>query len=210
MAPQRRSRAEPRSALALSLETASAIRYPRDNVPACNFEDVDRPDRFATPPPGMDGRQEPHASAKGRTRRSSPTARSRRTRWSPPSNWRPRAVSVDVIDARFCKPLDGEMLARILRPGHPVLTLEDHSLQNGFGTAVLEYAVAHDLPTEHLTRLGMPDRLIAHATRKEQLAEVGLDAAGIARTVRDAIQQVVPRILGKTREPVYIELPQGR
>ena len=38
-----------------------------------------------------------------------------------------------------------------------------------------------------MTRLGMPDRLIAHATRKEQLAEVGLDPAGIARSVRDAI-----------------------
>ncbi len=69
-----------------------------------------------------------------------------------------------------------------------MLTLEDHALQNGFGTAVLEYAVAHNLPTEHVTRLGMPDRLIAHATRKGQLAEVGLDPAGIARSVRDAVR----------------------
>ena len=66
--------------------------------------------------------------------------------------------------------------------------MEDHSLQNGFGTAVLEYAVSHRLPIDHLTRLGMPDRLIAHATRKEQLAEVGLDPAGIARSVRDAVR----------------------
>ena len=84
-------------------------------------------------------------------------------------------ISISVIDARFCKPVDGEMLARALRPGHPVLTLEDHSLQNGFGSAVVEYAVGHRLPTAHLTRLGIPDRLIAHATRKEQLAEVRLD-----------------------------------
>jgi 1-deoxy-D-xylulose-5-phosphate synthase len=97
-------------------------------------------------------------------------------------------ISVGVIDARFCKPLDGAMLARTLRPGHPVLTVEDHSLQNGFGSAVLEYAAAHQLPTEHLTRLGMPDRLIAHATRPEQLTEVGLDPQGIATSVRDAAQ----------------------
>ena len=70
----------------------------------------------------------------------------------------------------------------------PVLTVEDHALQNGFGTAVLEYATSHNLPTEHLTRLGMPDRLIAHATRKEQLTEVGLDPGGIARSVRDAVR----------------------
>jgi len=68
-----------------------------------------------------------------------------------------------------------------------VLTLEDHALQNGFGSAVVEYAVAHKLPTEHLTRLGMPDRLIAHATRKEQLAEVGLDPIGVAQSIRGAI-----------------------
>ena len=97
-------------------------------------------------------------------------------------------LSVEVIDARFCKPVDGEMLARVLKPGRPVLTIEDHSLQNGFGSAVIEYAIAHRLPTESITRLGMPDRLIAHATRKEQLAEVGLDATGIARSARDAIR----------------------
>ncbi len=76
----------------------------------------------------------------------------------------------------------------MLRTGHPVLTVEDHSLQNGFGTAVLEYAATHHLPTDCVTRLGIPDRLIPHATRKEQLAEVGLDPAGISRAVRDAIR----------------------
>src|SRR4029079_17387317 len=92
-------------------------------------------------------------------------------------------IEVEVIDARFCKPLDGEMIARVLRQGHAALTVEDHSLQNGFGSAVLEHAVAHQLPTESITRLGMPDRLVPHMTRKEQLAEVGLDPAGIAASV---------------------------
>jgi 1-deoxy-D-xylulose-5-phosphate synthase len=79
------------------------------------------------------------------------------------------------------------MLGRVLRAGHAVLTLEVHALQNGFGTAVLEHAVASNLPTQDITRLGMPDRLVAHATRREQLAEVGLDPIGIARSTRDAI-----------------------
>ncbi len=98
-------------------------------------------------------------------------------------------ISVEVIDARFCKPLDGEMLSRVLRPRHAVLTIEDHSLQNGFGSAVAEYAIAHNLPTENLVRLGMPDRLIAHATRKEQLAQIGLDPTGIASSVRDSLKK---------------------
>jgi 1-deoxy-D-xylulose-5-phosphate synthase len=66
--------------------------------------------------------------------------------------------------------------------------VEDHALANGFGTAVVEHAVAQGLPTSHLRRLGMPDRLIAHATRQQQLTEVGLDAPGIAQSVRDAVR----------------------
>jgi 1-deoxy-D-xylulose-5-phosphate synthase len=97
-------------------------------------------------------------------------------------------ISVEVVDARFCKPVDGEMIRRVLRPGNPVLTLEDHALANGFGSAFIEYAVAHALPTANIRRLGMPDRLVAHATRGQQLAEVGLDAAGIARSIREAVQ----------------------
>ena len=50
----------------------------------------------------------------------------------------------------------------------------------------------HGLPTEQVTRRGRPDRLIAHATRKEQLAEVGLDPTGIARSVRDALSKCQP------------------
>jgi 1-deoxy-D-xylulose-5-phosphate synthase len=69
-----------------------------------------------------------------------------------------------------------------------VLTIEDHSLQNGFGSAIVEYAVAHGLETRAITMLGMPDRLIAHATRKDQLAEVGLDSVGIIKSIRDAIR----------------------
>jgi 1-deoxy-D-xylulose-5-phosphate synthase len=111
-------------------------------------------------------------------------------------------LSIGVIDARFCKPLDSEMLNRTLKSPRAILTLEDHSLQNGFGSAVLEYAVAHALPTANITRLGMPDRLIPHATRTQQLAEVGLDAAGIARSLRDAIRKVsnpTPTATAKTR-----------
>ena len=91
----------------------------------------------------------------------------------------------------------------MLRAGHPVVTIEDHSLQNGFGTAVVEHAVGHHLPTMWMTRLGIPDRLIAHATRKDQLAEVGLDPAGIAGSVRDAIRRA-----GKGDETA--EVPETR
>ena len=174
--------------LALSLDTASAIRYPRDNVPASDFEAViDEPLRHEASRPWQVGRS--------RTLREGPEATLiaygalAQNAMLAADQLSAEGISITVIDARFCKPLDGEMLTRVLRPGHPVLTLEDHSLQNGFGSAVVEYAVGHRLPTAHLSRLGIPDRLIAHATRKEQLSEVGLDPSGIASSVRDAIRE---------------------
>ncbi len=90
------------------------------------------------------------------------------------------------------------MISRVLRSGRPVLTVEDHSLQNGFGTAVTEYAVANGLPTDVLKRLGMPDRLVAHATRKEQLAEVGRTPRHRGRP-RDAIQLDSRMLIAKSR-----------
>lgn len=100
-----------------------------------------------------------------------------------------QGIHVAVVDARFCKPIDGEMLQRVFAIGKPILTVEDHSIVNGFGTAVIEYAQEHRLDARLVTRLGLPDRFIQHASRNEQLKEVGLDAGGIARSTRAAITE---------------------
>jgi 1-deoxy-D-xylulose-5-phosphate synthase len=173
--------------LALSLDVPSAMRYPRDNVPASNFEDVISADLQSAAKREWD-------LGKSRVLRAGADATIisygalTQNAMSAAEELASEGINVEVIDARFCKPLDGEMLARVLNSTRPVLTLEDHSLQNGFGTAVCEHAVSAGLPTDRITRLGMPDRLIAHASRKEQLAEVGLDSGGIAHSVRDAVR----------------------
>ncbi len=187
--------------LALSLETASALRYPRDNVPACDFDQaIDEPLRAAASREWTVGRSrvlreggDATLIAYGALALSAMLAA---------EELAAEGLSVGVIDARFCKPVDGEMLARTLQRGHAVLTVEDHSLLNGFGTAVVEYAVSHGLPVNHLTRLGMPDRMISHATRKEQLIEVGLDPDGIARSVRDAVRAARPGLMEERRPAV--------
>ncbi|MGA2585115.1 MAG: 1-deoxy-D-xylulose-5-phosphate synthase [Tepidisphaeraceae bacterium] len=187
MAPSDESELNRAVRLALSLDTPSALRYPRDNVPEENFDAIiDRPLRKAAAEEWTVGRsrvlrdgEEATVIVYGALAQDVLLAA---------SELASDGIQIEVVDARFCKPLDAEMLQRVLRPGHAVLTVEDHSLQNGFGSAVIEHAVAHQLPTANIVRLGMPDRLIAHATRKEQLTEVGLDAASIARSVRDAIQ----------------------
>ncbi len=173
--------------LALSLETPSALRYPRDNVPARNFEEtIESSLREAAQDEWQVGKSRLLREGSDVTLVAYGALASQA--YAAAEELASEDIDVEVIDARFCKPVDGEMLARVLKTGRPVLTIEDHSLQNGFGTAVLEYAAAHHLATDQITRLGMPDRLIAHASRKEQLAEVGLDAAGITRPVRDAVR----------------------
>jgi len=119
-------------------------------------------------------------------------------------------LSIGVVDARFCKPIDAEMIARVFATGKPVITLEDHTTINGFGTAVLESAQLQRCDTRMLTRLGLPDRFIQHSNRSEQLKEVGLDPTGIARSVRAAIQQVGPTITVVPQEPALTKRPAAQ
>ena len=190
MAPSDESELRRCLKLALSLEVPSALRYPRDNVPARNFHEI------------VDGDLSEEAKADWIVGRSRVLRRGTdatlivygalaASGLEAAAELREDGIDLEVIDARFCKPVDGAMLRRVLTPGRPVLTIEDHSLQNGFGTAVVEYAVSQGLPTADLHRLGMPDRLIGHATRKEQLAEAGLDVQSILQRVRDAVRKAV-------------------
>jgi 1-deoxy-D-xylulose-5-phosphate synthase len=61
--------------------------------------------------------------------------------------------------------------------------VEENVLAGGAGSAVNESLAAHGLPAAVLN-LGVPDRFVEHATRQEQLAECGLDAAGILRAIQ--------------------------
>lgn len=93
---------------------------------------------------------------------------------------------VAVWDARFAKPVDAQLIRGLLERGIPVLTLEDHSVVGGFGTAVIEAAQEMGLDASRVIRHGIPDHWIMQDSRGKQLAEVGLDAGGIARMIRHA------------------------
>jgi 1-deoxy-D-xylulose-5-phosphate synthase len=97
--------------------------------------------------------------------------------------------TVSVYDARFARPVDGDLLRSLLQRGIPVITVEDHGLDGGFGTLVLEECHARGLDTRLITRLGIPCRWIYQGSRAGQLEEVGLDPASIARAVRTALDR---------------------
>jgi len=94
---------------------------------------------------------------------------------------------VSVYDARFAKPVDVELLRSLLDRGIPVVTIEDHSIEGGFGSCVLDAANLAGLDARLVTRMALPDRWIYQGERSEQLAEAGLDVPGIIRTVRGVV-----------------------
>jgi len=95
-----------------------------------------------------------------------------------------RGVRVGVVDARFVKPIDQELLARHAQRARWIVTLEEHQRAGGFGSAVLETLSQLPQANARVRILAVPDRFVDHkTTREEQLCELGLDADGIERTV---------------------------
>jgi len=92
-------------------------------------------------------------------------------------------VSCTVVNARFARPLDGPLMKRLLAEHRLVATIEEGTLQGGFGSALLEFATAQETVHARVRCLGVPDRFVVHGTRAELLQELGLTATG----VRDAI-----------------------
>jgi 1-deoxy-D-xylulose-5-phosphate synthase len=100
---------------------------------------------------------------------------------------RKEGYNIGVINARFVKPLDKATLLRAVEELPFVITVEEGTLEGGFGSALLEAANAAELDTRHIVRLGIPDRFVEHAERPELLTELGLNVEGLCRTVRSII-----------------------
>jgi 1-deoxy-D-xylulose-5-phosphate synthase len=104
-------------------------------------------------------------------------------------------LAVSVVDARFVKPLDEQLVvAEALRAGR-LVTVEEGCLPGGFGSAVLEALERRGLVAEGLVvrRLGIPDAFVTHGDPARQRAELGLDAEGIARACREIAKERATR-----------------
>src|SRR5439155_13323297 len=101
-------------------------------------------------------------------------------------------LHVGVVNARFCKPLDKDVILKAVEQLPVVVTVEEGILDGGFGSAVLEAANVAGLDSRNVVRLGIPDRFVEHAERTELLAALGLDAAGLAASVRQALGRDEP------------------
>ncbi|MDX1683195.1 MAG: 1-deoxy-D-xylulose-5-phosphate synthase, partial [Phycisphaeraceae bacterium] len=157
----------------------SAVRYPRDNVPAEPAE---------TDPPAFElGKA--HRLAEGDDLAILAYGYPANHALDARKTLADQGYSVAVYDARFAKPVDIELLKQLIEAGTPIVTVEDHAVAGGFGSAVLEACNELGLSTDGIARLGLPDRFIYQGGRAGQLEEVGIDAAGIARKVREMLDQ---------------------
>lgn len=100
-------------------------------------------------------------------------------------------ISIGHFDMRFAKPLDEKLLHEIFSQYKKIITVEDGSLQGGFGSAVLEFMADNNLYAE-VKRLGIPDRIVEHGEQHELHHECGFDAEGIERAVVEMLE-LVPR-----------------
>lgn len=92
-------------------------------------------------------------------------------------------LNASVCDMRFVKPLDEELIQRMASEHQLLVTLEENAVAGGAGSAVSEYLNSQGVVMPIL-QLGFADRFVEHDSQEQQLANLGLDAAGIEQAIR--------------------------
>ena len=92
------------------------------------------------------------------------------------------ALGLTVVNMRFVKPLDRELLLELAESHEGFVTLEDNVVMGGAGSAVAELLHAEGI-TLPILQLGLPDAFQRHASREDLLAEAGLDEDGIRASI---------------------------
>lgn len=100
-----------------------------------------------------------------------------------------QGISVEIVNARFIKPMDEEMLHRIYQTGRPILTIEESMLQGGFGSAVLEFANDHGYDTNQTERMGIPDEFIEHGSVDLLMRDIHLTAEEAEKRITKLVHQ---------------------
>jgi 1-deoxy-D-xylulose-5-phosphate synthase len=109
-------------------------------------------------------------------------------------------IETTVVNARFVKPLDAELILALAQSKRLIVTVEEAYLAGGFGSAVMELLEENGmLDTVKIVRMGVPDRIVTHGDAKLLLAKYGLDADGIYNKVKETIEVLEERRAGKKR-----------
>ncbi|MBS3763613.1 MAG: 1-deoxy-D-xylulose-5-phosphate synthase [Planctomycetes bacterium] len=173
MAPADQQELEIMFDLALDVEQPCAIRYPREKMP---------PENFSTEQDFAIGQAEYLAEGEDAAIVGYGAMVSRAVQAA--GLLEDRNHSITVVNARFAKPVDRELLVEVVENHKAVLLAEDHSEAAGFGSAVMETLSREGINASNVRIAAVPDQFIPQATREDQLAKVELDPEGLARRVQ--------------------------
>jgi 1-deoxy-D-xylulose-5-phosphate synthase len=98
-------------------------------------------------------------------------------------------IGIRVINARFIKPLDMELILSTAASFKNILTIEENVIQGGFGSAVLELLAQNGVTGTTVRRLGVGDEFVEHATQAQLRSQYSLDEAGILRMVKEILNK---------------------
>ncbi len=98
-------------------------------------------------------------------------------------------LNLTVVNARFIKPLDTELILDLAKKFDKMITLEENALQGGFGTAILEELQLHGVTGVSVMRIGYPDIYIEQGEQHELRAIHGLDRDGILKSARNLYER---------------------
>jgi 1-deoxy-D-xylulose-5-phosphate synthase len=93
-------------------------------------------------------------------------------------------INCELINMRFVKPLDTDMIDDISSRHSKIVTLEENNLPGGFGSAIVEYLSEQNLKNDVL-RIGLPDKFVDHGTQAELHNAIGIDPKGIVKRVKE-------------------------
>jgi 1-deoxy-D-xylulose-5-phosphate synthase len=112
-------------------------------------------------------------------------------------------IHVTVINARFIKPLDDELIAKYCKPLSPVITVEEGSLAGGFGSALMERCEQLGIADVRFHCIGIPDEYVHHGSQDVLRAQYDLHGEGIAGRVRTFLAAPPAPALRDADELVY-------
>ena len=105
-------------------------------------------------------------------------------------------IDVQVVNARFVKPLDEALLKKMFQKFNLIITLEDNAIQGGMGSAIGELLLQTTNTDVVLHKIGIPDKFVEQGTLAELYEQVGLDVNGIVKVVKEKMKLIKPRKRG--------------
>jgi 1-deoxy-D-xylulose-5-phosphate synthase len=175
MAPKDETELRDMLQLAVTIDRPSILRIPRESVPdLAPWKLTDRPVELGKGEVLLDGK---HGAILAYGVMVDKALRAA-------ALLKEEGLDIAVANARFAKPLDAELAAELVRKYPFVLTLEDHAINGGFGSAVIEALSLRNEDTSKVKIHAIPDRFVQHAEREDLLKLLYLDPHGVADVVR--------------------------